>query len=122
MSEGSLFLGEYPTIRLQTLEPWSSLPALQEAEHLFQAAQWISLFQAAWLVLTTYMSFVEEGLLSLKLAWEEMYTTCKAISLAHSNMFVVVVSIAMVLGELSGLGGHRESGQPSGPQNSTTSA
>lgn len=65
MSEGSLFLGEYPTARLQMLEPWSSLQALQEAEHLFPAAQRISLFQAAWLVLTTYMSFVEEGLVHL---------------------------------------------------------
>lgn len=55
MSEGSLFSGDYPT-RLQMLEPWSSLQALQEAEHLFQAA---------WLVLTTYMSFVEEGLVHL---------------------------------------------------------
>lgn len=65
MSEGSLFLGEYPTAQLQMLEPWSSLQALQEAEHLFPAAQRISLFQAAWLVLTTYMSFVEEGLVHL---------------------------------------------------------
>lgn len=65
MSEGSLFLGEYPTAQLQMLEPWSSLQALQEAEHLFPAAQRISLFQAACLVLTTYMSFVEEGLVHL---------------------------------------------------------
>lgn len=65
MSEGSLFLGEYPTTQLQMPEPWSSLQALQEAEHLFPAAQRISLFQAAWLVLTTYMSFVEEGLVHL---------------------------------------------------------
>lgn len=98
MSEGSLFLGEYPTTRLQMLEPWSSLQALQEAEHLFPAAQRISLFQAAWLVLTTYLhelcgggacaSDHVQGLLScsvlilpleplsLKLAWEEIYTTC----------------------------------------------
>lgn len=61
MSEGSLFLGEYPTAQLQMLEPWSSLQSISSR----QLSGSLSSKQLGWSSLLTYMSFVEEGLVHL---------------------------------------------------------